>query len=86
MNKVRRELSDARPRSYAGCYLGLGMVGCLAAALLGLIYNQQAVWAASLACFGLFCAQAACGYYFSERDVMVVNIAVTDRPLRSTTF
>ncbi len=55
MTRARREASntDVPPRSYTRCYLAFGMVGSLAAALLGLVFEQQAVFAAGLACFGL---------------------------------
>jgi hypothetical protein len=78
MRPWKRELSqsDLRPRSYGSCYIGLGMAGSLLAALLGAIHQQQAVWAAGLAVFLLFCAQAAAGYWLSRERVLVVNIEV----------
>ena len=86
MRPWKRELSqtDMRQRSYGNCYVGLGMAGSLLAALLGAIYEQQAVWAAGLALFLLFCLQAACGYWFSRERVVVVQIEVQasrERPL-----
>jgi hypothetical protein len=61
------------------------MVGSLAAALLGLIYKQHAVWAAGLACFGLLCLQGMCGYYWRERPVVAV-VVIENRALSSTTM
>ncbi len=79
--------TDGNIRSGASCYLVLGMGFALVMALLGLIYEQRAVWAASLAVFGLLCLQGACGYYWSrERAVVVVNVVVADRPLRTSTL
>jgi len=86
MTRPRRDsANDSHLRSHAGCYLAFGMVGSLAAALLGLIYEQHAVWAASLAVFALLCLQCACGYYWRERPVVAV-IVVENRPLSSTTL
>jgi hypothetical protein len=89
MTRTRRDSVDtvSHLRSHGTCFIACGMVGSLAAALLGLVFEQHAVWAASLACFALFCVQWACGYYWSrERSVVVVNIAVADRPLRTSTL
>ena len=85
MRYLRRETSEGVtiPPSEARCYLAIGMVGCLAAALLGLVYEQHAVWAASLACFALLCVQGACGAYFSRERVAVV---VVTAPLSRTTL
>jgi hypothetical protein len=62
--------------------------GLLFAALLGAIYQQQAVWIAGLAVFSLFCAQAGVGYYFSRERVLEVQVEVAktgrDRVLTST--
>ena len=85
MRHLRRETSEGvtiRP-SDTRCYLAVGMAGCLAAALLGLIYDQHAVWAASIACFALLCVQGACGAYFSRERVAVVVITA---PLSRTTL
>jgi hypothetical protein len=81
MTRARREaLEDVPPpRSTARCYLAFGMVGSLAAALLGLVFEQQAVFAAGLACFGLLCVQGACGHCAGR---IVVQNAVVDRPDR----
>jgi hypothetical protein len=51
MRQARREASstDAPPRSTARCYLAFAMGFCLLAALFGLMYKQEAVWAAGLA-------------------------------------
>jgi hypothetical protein len=88
MRLMRREVStDLRQRPHANCYIGLGLAGSLGAALLGAIYDQQAVWVAGLTVFMLFCAQAAVGYWFSrERVVMQVQVEVpkTSRALTST--
>ena len=84
-----RELSQSelRQRSYGSCYLALGMAGSLLAALLGAVYEQQAVWAAGLAVFVLCCVQAACGHWLSrERPVVVIQITNTERPLSISTF
>jgi hypothetical protein len=89
MRLMRREASsELRQRSYGSCYVGVGMAGSLLAALLGAIYQQQAVWIAGLAVFSLFCAQAGAGYYFSRERVAVdVQIEVPktgrDRALTS---
>jgi cyanate permease len=87
MTRPRRDSADAAShlRSHATCYLALGMGGSLAAALLGSIYEQRAVWAAGLAVFALLCLQGACGYYWRERPVVAV-IVVENRPLSSTTM
>ena len=63
MKRIRRETSniDVRP-SHARCYLAMGMSGSLTAVLFGLMYEQRAVWAAGLACFGLLCLQVLCGW------------------------
>ena len=81
MTRARREASDtdAPHRSYIRCFLAVGMVGSLAAALLRLICEQQAVFAAGLACFGLLCVQGACGHCAGR---IVVHNAVVDRPDR----
>jgi len=84
---MKREVStDLRQKSYGACYVGCGMAGSLFAALLGAVFEQQAVWIAGLAVFSLFCAQAAAGYYFSrERAGEVrVEVATTSRALTST--
>jgi hypothetical protein len=87
MTRPRRDSADTAShlRSHATCYLALGMGGSLAAALLGSIYEQRAVWAASLAVFALLCLQGACGYYWRERPVVAV-IVVENRPLSRTTL
>ena len=77
--------TDSHLRSYGTCYIAFGMVGSLAAALLGLVWEQHAVWAAGLAVFGLLCLQGACGYYWRERPVVAV-IVIENRPLSSTTL
>ena len=46
-----------RSPSSAECYVGIGMAGSLGVALLGAIYNEQAVWAAGLVLFALFTLQ-----------------------------
>jgi hypothetical protein len=88
MRLMRREVStDLRQRPNAKCYIGLGLSGSLGAALLGAIYEQQAVWIAGLAVFSLFCAQAAVGYWFSRERVVVqvqVEVPKTSRALTST--
>jgi len=88
MRLMRREVStDLRQRPNANCYVGLGMAGSLGAALLGAIYEEQAVWVAGLVVFMLFCAQAAVGYYFSRERVVVqvqVEVPKTSRALTST--
>ena len=86
---MKREVStDLRQKSYGACYVGCGMAGSLFAALLGAVYEQQAVWAAGLAVFVLCCVQAACGHWLSrERPVVaVIQITNTERPLSSSTF
>ena len=85
MRHLRREPREGVtiPPSEARCYLAMGMGGCIAAALLGLTYEQHAVWAASLACFALLCVQGACGAYFSRERVVVVQITA---PLSRTTL
>jgi hypothetical protein len=63
------------------------MAGSLGAALLGLIYDERAVWAAGLACFGLLCLQVVVGYWLSrERPVVAVQIAITSAPLSTSTL
>jgi hypothetical protein len=52
---------------------------CLLAALLGAIWEQQAVFVAGLASFGLLCLQGLCGSWAGR---IVVNNAVVDRPDR----
>ena len=89
MRLMKREASsELRQRSYGSCYVGVGMAGSLLAALLGAIYQQQAVWIAGLAVFSLFCAQAGAGYYFSRERVLEVQVEVhktgRDRALTST--
>jgi hypothetical protein len=87
MTRPRRDsANDSHLRSDAGCYLALGMGGSLAAALLGVIYEQRAVWAAGLAVFGLLCLQGACGYYWGRERPVVAVIVVDHRPLSSTTM
>ena len=85
MRHLRRETPEGVtvPPSQARCYLAMGMAGSLAAAALGLVYEQYAVWAASLACFALLCVQGACGAYFSRERVAVVVITA---PLSRTTL
>jgi hypothetical protein len=86
MTRPRRDsANDIHLRSHTTCYLAFGMVGSLAATLLGLVFEQHAVWAASLAVFALLCLEGACGYYWRERPVVVV-IVVENRPLSSTTM
>ena len=51
--------SHLRSPSSAECYVGIGMAGSLLVAVLGAIYNEQAVWAAGLALFALFMIQCA---------------------------
>jgi hypothetical protein len=87
MTRPRRDSAntDSHLRSYGTCYLAFGMVGSLAAALLGLVCEQHAVWAAGLAVFALLCLQGACGYYWRERPVVTV-IVVENRALSSTTM
>ena len=56
MTRPRRDsANDSHLRSHAGCYLALAMGFALAMALLGLIYEQRAVFLAGLASFGLLC-------------------------------
>jgi hypothetical protein len=85
MRQARREPPEGVtvPPSQARCYLAMGMAGCIAAALLGLVYEQHAVWAAGLACFALLCVQGVCGAYFSRERVVVVQITA---PLSRTTL
>ena len=86
MRQARREASstDMPPRSTGRCYLAFAMGFCLLAALLGLMYKQEAVWAAGLACFALLCLQGACGLCLSrERVVAVVQVT---GPLSRTTL
>ena len=85
MTRPRRDSTEpvSHLRSHASCYLAFGMVGSLAAALLGLIYDQHAVWAASIACFALLCVQGACGAYFSRERVAG---GVVTAPLSRTTL
>jgi hypothetical protein len=80
MTRARREaLEDVPPpRSTARCYLVFGMIGSLAAVLLGLVFEQQAVFAAGLACFGMFCLQGLCGHC----SRIVLHNAVVDIPDR----
>jgi hypothetical protein len=89
MRLMKREVSaDLRQKSYGTCYVGCGMAGSLFAALLGAVFEQQAVWIAGLAVFSLFCAQAGAGYYFSRERVLEVQVEVhktgRDRALTST--
>jgi hypothetical protein len=88
MKHITREIStDLRPRSSSSLYLAMAMGFSLLMALLGAVYEHTAVWAAGLACFCLVCAQVAAGYCLSrERAVVVVNVAVTERPLRNGTL
>ena len=84
MTRARREASDMeiRPRSSSRFYLAVAMGFSLLMALLGLVYEQRAVWVAGLGLFGLLCLQGACAHYVS-RDlsrVAVINVVV-DRPL-----
>jgi hypothetical protein len=53
-----------RPNS-TECYLGIAMAGALIVALLGAIYNEQAVWAAGLALFALLTLQCAVVCYIN---------------------
>ena len=78
---------ETRPPSRARCYLAFAMGLFLVMALLGLIYEQRAVWVSGLGLFGLLCLQGACAHCVS-RDlsrVAVINVVV-DRPLSSTTL
>ena len=86
MTRARREASitDAPPRSRARCYLAVGMGFCLLAALLGLVFEQQAVFVSGLACFGLLCLQGACGH--CAGNIVVHNAVVVDRPLERPTL
>ena len=89
MKHIRREISntDARARSSSSLYLALALGFSLLTALLGAVYEHTAVWAAGLACFGLVCAQVVVGYCLSrERPVAVVQIAVSVRPLSTSTL
>ena len=89
MKHIRRETSntDVRPRSSSSLYLGSALGFSLLMALLGTIYDQRAVWAAGLACFGLLCVQVVVGYWFSrERTVVAVQIAVASAPLSASTL
>jgi hypothetical protein len=81
MTRARREASstDAPPRSPARCYLAFAMAFSLLMALLGAVWEQQAVFGAGLACFGLLCLQGACGHCAGN---IVVHNAVVDRPDR----
>ena len=85
MRQARREASgtDTPPRSTGRCYLAFAMGFCLLVALLGLIYEHEAVWAAGLACFALLCLQGACGLCLSRERVVVVEIT---GPLSRTTL
>ena len=89
MTRARREASDidTRPRSSSRCYLAVAMGFFLLMALLGLVYEQRAVWVSGLGLFGLLCLQGACAHCVS-RDlsrVAVINVVV-DRPLRTSTL
>ena len=89
MKHLRRETSNtgAQPRSSSSVYLGLAMGFSLLMALLGAVYEHTEVWAAGLACFCLVCAQVVAGYCLArERPVAVVQIAVAERPLRTSTL
>ena len=89
MKHITREISntDLHPRSSSNLYLGSALGFSLLMALFGAIYDQRAVWAAGLACFCLVCVQVVAGYCLSrERAVVVVNVAVTERPLQSGTL
>ena len=81
MTRARREASseDAPSRSYSRCYLAFAMAFCLLMALFGAIWEQQAVFVAGLASFGLLCLQGACGHCAGR---IVVQNAVVDRPDR----
>jgi len=81
MTRARREASstDAPPRSTARCYLAFAMAFSLLMALLGAVWEQQALFGAGLACFGLVCLQGACAAWAGR---IVVNNAVVDRPDR----
>jgi hypothetical protein len=85
MTRARREaLEDVPPpRSTARCYLAFAMGFCLLAALLGAIWEQQAVFVAGLASFGLLCLQGLCGHCAGR---IVVHNAVVDRPLDRPTL
>lgn len=48
-----------RSPSSSECFLSIGMTFSLFMALLGAIYNEQAVWAAGLVLFALFTLQCA---------------------------
>ena len=89
MKHLRREISNtgAQPRSSSSLYLGSALGFSLLMALLGLIYDQRAVWAAGLACFCLVCAQVVAGYCLSrERPVVAVQIAIKGAPLSTSTL
>ena len=68
MTKAIREDSESmpRPRSNVSCYLCIAFACSLAAALLGAVYEEHAVWAAGLAVCLIICVQAVCAYYFSH--------------------
>ena len=89
MTRARREASDmeSRPPSRARCYLGVAMGFSLLMALLGLVYEQRAVWVAGLGLFGLLCLQGACAHCVSSdlSRVAVINVVV-DRPLSRPTL
>ena len=89
MKLIKRETSNtgAQPRSSSSLYLGLAMGFSLLMALLGAVYEHTEVWAAGLACFCLVCAQVVVGYCLArERPVVVVQIAVAERPLARNTL
>ena len=86
MTRARREASseDVPSRSYSRCYLAFAMAFCLLMALFGAIWEQQAVFLAGLACFGLFCLQGVCGH--CAGNIVVHNAVVVDRPLERPTL
>ena len=89
MKHILREISntDLRPRSSSSLYLGLAMGFSLLMVLLGAVYEHTEVWAAGLACFCLVSAQVVAGYCLSrERPVVAVQIAVSERPLSTSTL
>ena len=89
MKLMKREISntDLRPRSSSSLYLAMAMGFSLLMALLGAVYAHTEVWAAGLGCFCLVSAQVVAGYCLSrERPVAVVQIAVSVRPLSTSTL
>jgi len=83
MTRARREASseDAPSRSYSRCYLAFAMALCLLMALFGAIWEQQAVFLAGLASFGLLCLQGVC-WHCAGLNRIVVHNAIVDRPDR----